>query len=349
MEDLNSESTRKRPRLDSGSGANCSHDSAPMTTPTTPAEASEDAKENQQRQDQADDTMTSTAKEAVDAADGDKMHGGPGTAPATASAGMLITPPPLDATQRSVNGSPVVPPRPSSRVTINMKSPTSETEQTQQAILTDGDGVLLTTDKQDVEAEQGGKLASREVNSSQPDGVTSNGTEMNNAQASIPMEQTTVIIPDSPPSVTSVEIEVADPEDMDQDPATSSWRPLDDALRTAREPEVVQIHEEISLAEAFPNFRTAYNIRDAVLDMKAAMERGRWCLYFFGPTNSRARLLILSSFLGSAHDLNVFVALKTWFELCCENLNHLTYQVFTEDRDLWEEIPSVAEGLLRRT
>ncbi|KAM5459241.1 putative ubiquitinyl hydrolase 1 [Microsporum canis] len=325
MEDLNSESTRKRPRLDSGSGANCSHDSAPMTTPTTPAEASEDAKENQQRQDQADDTMTSTAKEAVDAADGDKMHGGPGTAPATASAGMLITPPPLDATQRSVNGSPVVPPRPSSRVTINMKSPTSETEQTQQAILTDGDGVLLTTDKQDVEAEQGGKLASREVNSSQPDVVTSNGTEMNNAQASIPMEQTTVIIPDSPPSVTSVEIEVADPEDMDQDPATSSWRPLDDALRTAREPEVVQIHEEISLAEAFPNFRTAYNIRDAVLDMKTAMERG------------------------SAHDLNVFVALKTWFELCCENLNHLTYQVFTEDRDLWEEIPSVAEGLLRRT
>lgn len=285
MEELNSESTRKRPRLDSGSGANCTHDSASMTTPTTPAETSEDTQDSQQDlqtpQNQVDNTPGTIKEGAVGTPAGCSVHGGGPPTAGEDQDGMPITPLPAASTQKSMNGSPVVPPRPSSRVTINMKSPSSETAQSQ-ATPEDGEATASSTEKQAPAIETGNNVSKPELEPiPQLDGesavfqTSSNPTVNHDIHSSIPMERTTIVIPDSPSSAASVEIEVADPEDMDQDPATTSWRPLDDAIRAPREPEVVQIHEETSLAEAFPNFRAAYNIRECVLDMKAAMERGQ--------------------------------------------------------------------------
>ncbi|EGD93595.1 ubiquitin carboxyl-terminal hydrolase [Trichophyton tonsurans CBS 112818] len=335
MEELNSESTRKRPRLDSGSGANCTHDSASMTTPTTPAETSEDTQDSQQDlqtpQNQVDNTPGTIKEGAVGTPGGCSVHGGGPPTAGEDQDGMPITPLPAASSQKSMNGSPVVPPRPSSRVTINMKSPSSETAQSQ-ATPEDGEATASSTEKQDPAIESGNNVSKPELEPiPQLDGesavfqTSSNPAVNHDIHSSIPMERTTIVIPDSPSSAASVEIEVADPEDMDQDPATTSWRPLDDAIRTPREPEVVQIHEETSLAEAFPNFRAAYNIRECVLDMKAAMERG------------------------TIRDRSVFDALRTWFDLCSETISVLTYQAFIEDRDFWEEVPSIIEGLLRRT
>lgn len=44
----------------------------------------------------------------------------------------------------------------------------------------------------------------------------------------------------------------------------------------------------------------------------------------------------------------IFVTVKQWFALCAANLNQITYETFLDDRDLWEELPTIIEGLLRR-
>lgn len=51
----------------------------------------------------------------------------------------------------------------------------------------------------------------------------------------------------------SPEIEVAELEDMDQDPNTSNWRPLEEALREQAAPEQVQVDEMVSLVDSFPS------------------------------------------------------------------------------------------------
>lgn len=59
-----------------------------------------------------------------------------------------------------------------------------------------------------------------------------------------------ISLPSSP--VQSPEIEVAELEDMDQEPNTSNWRPLEEALRDQAPPEVVQLDEMASLLDSFP-------------------------------------------------------------------------------------------------
>jgi ubiquitin carboxyl-terminal hydrolase 34 len=72
----------------------------------------------------------------------------------------------------------------------------------------------------------------------------------------------------------SPEIEVAEVEDMDQDPSTSNWRSLEDALRAPEEPDVVGIHEEIALADSFPRFRRNLDLREAVEEFAETIEKG---------------------------------------------------------------------------
>ncbi|OJJ67421.1 hypothetical protein ASPBRDRAFT_341882 [Aspergillus brasiliensis CBS 101740] len=122
----------------------------------------------------------------------------------------------------------------------------------------------------------------------------------------------------------SPEIEVADLEDMDQEPNTSSWKPLGEAMREPETPEVVQLHDQPPLTETFPRLLIGNELRENLEEIGAIIEKG------------------------SQHDIPVFVAVKAWFDDVANNLDQLTYEVLAEDRDFWEELPTLVDCLLRR-
>lgn len=72
----------------------------------------------------------------------------------------------------------------------------------------------------------------------------------------------------------SPEIEVAELEDMDQDPNTSSWRPLEEALRDQAPPEVVQVDEMVSLIDSFPKVREKSSARENLNKICHMIETG---------------------------------------------------------------------------
>jgi ubiquitin carboxyl-terminal hydrolase 34 len=74
----------------------------------------------------------------------------------------------------------------------------------------------------------------------------------------------------------SPEIEVADLEDMDQDPNTSNWRPLGEALRDQGAAEVVQVHERLSLADSFPKIRGNVDLRESLEEIVTMIEKGEF-------------------------------------------------------------------------
>ncbi|KAK2791273.1 hypothetical protein FQN52_004949 [Onygenales sp. PD_12] len=252
MEDTYSQSTRKRPRLDSG---NHPHDSVPMSAPSPSSS---------------------------------------GEHPDPVASDSLVTAVPFTAPD------PLTPQRPSSRVTINMKSPTlpdSSASHTSQETST--------------------------VTPSEPP-IPDAPTEPAHQASPDTTLQTPAAISITSSPAQSPEIEVAEVEDMDQDPSTSNWRSLDDVLRAPEEPELVRIHEQVSLVDAFPRFRRGIDTREAVDEISNLIERGH------------------------PHDIPIFLSIKNWFELCLNHLNMITYETFVEDRDLWEEVPFLVEAVLRR-
>ena len=42
------------------------------------------------------------------------------------------------------------------------------------------------------------------------------------------------------------------------------------------------------------------------------------------------------------------MAVKNWFEGCLNNLEQISYETVVDDRELWEELPTVVDGLLKR-
>lgn len=78
-------------------------------------------------------------------------------------------------------------------------------------------------------------------------------------------EAANVISVSSSPAPQSPEIEVAEPEDIDQDPATSNWKPLH-TLHSREGPEVIEIQDINRFADTFPkldqNLRHRENIKD---------------------------------------------------------------------------------------
>lgn len=225
MEDTYTQSTRKRPRLDSGDHSN---ESMTMSVPS-PSSASGHC-------------------------DDDKVAGSDSLVPHTTA------PVPDPETPN--------PQRPSSRVTINMKSPTlhddsaSHTaEETPAATPSDPPPQYVAVPEQQEQQHQ----TSMDIASHTPAAIS---------------------ITSSPSH--SPEIEVAEVEDMDQDPSTSNWRSLEDALRTPEEPDLVRIHDEVSLAESFPRLRQDCDIREAIEETSNFLERGNISfsssigfLYFF--------------------------------------------------------------------
>ncbi|OAX82322.1 hypothetical protein ACJ72_03333, partial [Emergomyces africanus] len=277
MEDTYTQSTRKRPRLDSGSHSN---ESMTMSVPS-PSSASGHG-------------------------DDDKVISSNSLVPPT------TTPAPLPDSETPT------PQRPSSRVTINMKSPVLNHED---SISRTAEETLIATPR-DPPPQDAAILAQQQQHRQQEDEEQQPPFQRRPSLGIAPHTPTAISVSSSPSR--SPEIEVAEVEDMDQDPSTSSWRSLQDALRAPEDPDVVRIHDEVSLAESFPRLRQDCDIREAIEEASSYIERGH------------------------PHDTTVFVSVKSWFELCVDNLSSITYDTVAEDRDLWEEVPSLVEGVLRR-
>lgn len=201
MEDAVPQTTRKRPRLDSGSGSRetMSTDHSPAAHPTPELAAASSA--------------------AVSAADNDEEA------------------------QASL--------RPASRVTINMKSPS-----------------LPGTTDSPVETQPEQSSGDPAHSSGRPPIPSGASSTEAGAQSS-----TAISISSSPAQ--SPEIEVAEVEDIDQDPHTSNWRPLGEALRDHTSADVIQLHEPLSLTESFPKLRGNLDPRESVEEIVNMIEKGR--------------------------------------------------------------------------
>lgn len=165
------------------------------------------------------------------------------------------------------------------------------------------------------------------------------------AAGGIGLDASTAISLSSSPTQ-SPEIEVADLEDMDQDPNTSSWKSLGEAMREPETPEVVQLHDQPPLVETFPRLFMGNELRENLEEICTMIEKGKALLRW--PYAGFCRADSDSYSIGSQHDTPVFVAVKAWFDDVANNLDQLTYEVLAEDRDFWEELPSVVDSLLRR-
>ncbi|KAF7115388.1 hypothetical protein CNMCM5793_002204 [Aspergillus hiratsukae] len=234
MEDLDPQSTRKRPRLDSGSSVveTLSIDEAAISRMSEPTPA------------------------------------------APAAPGTIDHDVPLST-------------GPASRVTINVKSPTSDT---------------MATDSPDTTPEHPGAGPLSAPQAADSPKVVS--------IASTPAQ--------------SPEIEVADLEDMDQDPNTSTWRTLGEALREPITPEVVQLQGQPPLSGTFPKLRDSDDVRENLEGIGAIIEKG------------------------NQQDVGVFLAVKHWFDEIAKSLDQFTGETYVDDRIFWEDLPMLVESLLRR-
>lgn len=129
--------------------------------------------------------------------------------------------------------------RPSNKMTINVKSPESD---------------MAAEPAQPPPAHPG--TVSRNQ-SPEPDATSARAISLSSSPAQSP------------------EIEVADLEDMDQDPNTSSWRPLEEALRDEAPHEVLTVEEMTSLVDSFPRVREKLSARENVQVICMLVEKGR--------------------------------------------------------------------------
>ncbi|KAL5335950.1 hypothetical protein BJX70DRAFT_401139 [Aspergillus crustosus] len=234
MEEIDPQSTRKRPRLDSGSGA-CE------ALPIPNNEAS-----------------------------------------------VSISDPAPDA-PAIVHLEARAPNRPASRMTINMKSPT-------------------TVDNHDRTIDD--EIAIELSDTDAP--LQHNGEQVTNVTSS--------------PSSTaqSPEIEVAELEDMDQDPNTTSWKSLGEALRDPLIPDAVQLREQVFFPDSFPVVEQGREPRENMEDCCTMLEKE------------------------SEHDALVLSAVKRWLDDVVHGIDQLSHESVMDARYFWAEVPTLMESLLRR-
>lgn len=82
-----------------------------------------------------------------------------------------------------------------------------------------------------------------------------------------------ISVSSSPSAPQSPEIEVAEPEDIDQDPATSNWKPLR-TLHGQEEPEVIEIQDINRFADTFPKLDQNLRHRENFKDLGDIIEHG---------------------------------------------------------------------------
>ena len=277
MEDTDPQSTRKRPRLDSGSRVCESWSTDEMAGRTAAAAA------------------------PVTAADG--------AADQEASAAAS---------------------RPASRVTINVKSPTTGSRELESGPVDDPATSSSSSTTLPDQSSSAGGAPPIQSQSADTDAVA--GQASNDA----------ISLSSSP--VQSPEIEVADVEDVDQDTNTSNWKPLEEAMRDRVTPEVVQLQDQLSLTDTFPKLHEQLGLRENLDEVCAIIEKGKE----IPPWEAGPAVLKLRRSTGNPHDVAVFLAVKNWLDDAVNNLDQLTYDTYNDDRDFLEEFPVIVEFLLRR-
>ena len=126
--------------------------------------------------------------------------------------------------------------RPASKVTLNMKSPIPSNS-----------------------------------NPSEPK-VPDNDQEL---QTDIDMAQNVICLSSSPSTPRSPQIEVAEPEDIDQESTTSNWRSLEQVLQDQDEPEVIEIQDTIHFADTFPKINDELRHRENFKAIGDMIEHGK--------------------------------------------------------------------------
>ncbi|KAJ5502999.1 Peptidase C19 ubiquitin carboxyl-terminal hydrolase 2 [Penicillium fimorum] len=147
----------------------------------------------------------------------------------------------------------------------------------------------------------------------------------------------------SPSSPRSPEIEVAEPEDINQDPKTSNWKPLGQVVRDQDEPEVIEIRDVPPLSDSFPKVHTEMTVRENFKALGDMLEHGRKGLH---TTTSLGQILIQRA--GHPRESTALTTIKQWLHTCASNLDRLTVEEFASDLDFWEYLPTVLDRLLRR-
>ncbi|KAJ6006478.1 hypothetical protein N7451_004422 [Penicillium sp. IBT 35674x] len=126
----------------------------------------------------------------------------------------------------------------------------------------------------------------------------------------------------------SPEIEVAELEDMDQDPNTSNWRPLEEALRGRAVSDVVEVEDDpddpLALIDIFPKL---YDDEEA----RRTLQR-----------------IIIMVEKNDGRDARILTVVKAWMDECANNLDCLLPVSVFDDLDFWELVPKLMEALLRR-
>ncbi|KAI5283594.1 hypothetical protein KEM54_002002, partial [Ascosphaera aggregata] len=171
---------------------------------------------------------------------------------------------------------------------------------------------------------------------SPPDNTSNDNIFEDDAKEELPSSRPASSSSSQPPSV---EIDVADVEEMDQDPSKSRWRSLKSATQQdlmmvggiEGAEELVEEEERRGrrrtssfLVDEFPRPRTDCDVHEALAEINRILERG---LHL---------------------EINAFFSVKAWFAKCEQNFNLLTYDQIVKDRLLWDEIPSIVEAVMRR-
>ncbi|KAJ5498532.1 hypothetical protein N7453_007583 [Penicillium expansum] len=133
-----------------------------------------------------------------------------------------------------------------------------------------------------------------------------------------------ISVSSSPSSPRSPEIEVAEPEDINQNPNNSNWKSLGQVVRDQDEPEVIEIQDVLPLSDSFPKVHNEMTPKENFKALGDMLEHGH-------PREGTA-----------------LVAIQKWLHTCVHDLDRLTIEEFAADLDFWEYLPSVLDRLLRR-
>jgi ubiquitin carboxyl-terminal hydrolase 34 len=108
------------------------------------------------------------------------------------------------------------------------------------------------------------------------------GIELDTTDITIPQPEDTIMAGAQSSTAISIssspsrspEIEVAEVEDMDQDPNTSRWRPLGEAVQEQSSAGIVQVHEQFSLVDHFPKLHGNPDLRESLEETVSIIEKG---------------------------------------------------------------------------
>jgi ubiquitin carboxyl-terminal hydrolase 34 len=150
----------------------------------------------------------------------------------------------------------------------------------------------------------------------------------------------TVTIPSSPSQ--SPEIQIAVVEDIDQDPAETSWTPV------TRLTDSVLLQQQATPHHVRRTFPYAQNAQYAPMH-EILMEISKTFLQGWLTTPIyRYMSSILTCYIGGERDGFVFIQVKEWLVNFLEIHPQVTQRQVHEEKAFWEEFPEVVHSLLRR-